>query len=395
MSFAIAVVAGVVVAVPAASARSGAGVSLSVLPLRASALGPAARGLPLELGSGVIRNRNPYAHSFPLFPNRFGGPFPRLPSQRLAELGRVSGFALDYGHGESGGTGITEVWTSVDAYKTSADATKGLALWRGLEAYGPKTRPFIYLEPLTATTTREKAAAVGNGRFAVLVAYSAAKLAPLFGLDEQFTVGRYEADVTVWAGSAAAAEKLAPKLAKKLAARIEQALAGRLWAKPVKLPPKAGADPGSPDLAPLGLQTTDLNGQASAMFRRYRSKPGFPFHFYAVSIVPAGQFQSIDQEIVWYPTANAARFNDDLERDLWGWGSWGGFRLLDLSSVGYGAWAVQENLTLPPSTLLRFLSGRLGEFVALGDDSLLIQVPEAENIAQTVAHLIGAWETHG
>jgi hypothetical protein len=391
--FAIAVVAGAVVAVPAASARSGAGVSLSVLPLRASELGPAARGLTLELSSGVIRNTNPYAYEPSLFPNRSSGPIVFFPSsqQRLAELGRVSGYALDYGHGESGGAGITEVWTSVDAYKTSADAARGLAFRREVELQrAPPTNSFLGFnsDPLSATASREKAAAVGTRRFAVFVVYSAANLAPLFGLDEQFTVGRYEADVTVWAGSAGAAETLAPTLAKKLNARIRQALDGALWAKPVKLPPKAG-DRGIEDLTPLGLRTTDLNGQASVIFRGYRSKPGFPFRFYAVSMAPAGQFQSIEQDIVWYPTANAATFNDDLARDWWGWGTWGGFGLTNLTGAGGGAWAVQEDYG-PPSTLLGIVSGRVGESVSLGDPGFLIQVPQADNLAQIIANYITA-----
>jgi hypothetical protein len=316
--------------------------------------------------------------------------------RRLAELGRVSGYALDYGHGESGGAGITEVWTSVDAYKTSADAARGLAYRREVELQrARKTNWFLGFnpDPLSATATREKAAAVGTRRFAVFVVYSAANLAPLFGLDEQFTVGRYEADLTVWAGSAGAAETLAPTLAKKLNARIRRALAGALWAKPVKLPPRVG-DRGIEDLTPLGLNPTDLNGQASVIFRGYRSKPGFPFRFYAVSMAPAGQFKSIEQDIVWYPTANAATFNDDLARDWWGWGTWGGFRLTELTGVGDGAWAVQEDYG-PPSTLLGIVSGRVGESVALGDDHLLIQVPEAENIAHTVANRIGVWGLHG
>ena len=113
-------------------------------------------------------------------------------SQHLAELGRVSGYALDYGHGESGGAGITEVWTSVDAYKTSADAAKGLAYWRDIETpwRGLRTNSFLGFNPnpLSATASREKAADVGTRRFAVFVVYSAGNLAPLFGLDEQFTV---------------------------------------------------------------------------------------------------------------------------------------------------------------------------------------------------------------
>ena len=180
-------------------------------------------------------------------------------------------------------------------------------------------------------------------------------------------------------------------MAKKLDARIRRALAGALWAKPVKLPPKAG-DVGIEDLTPLGLQTTDLNGQASVTFRGNRTKPGFPFRFYAVSMAPAGQFQSIEQEIVRYPTANAARFIDDLAQDWWGWGFWGGFRLTQLSAADGGAWAVQSDIfgVMVPSTLLGIVWDRVGESVAIRDDDLLIQVPEADNLAQIIANDITA-----
>ena len=175
-----------------------------------------------------------------------------------------SGYALDYGHGASGAAGVTEVWTSVDSYKTSADAKKGLASWKRWETnlYLPSS---LHGDALSVTNKKQKAAAIGSARFAVLASYSGSNIAPLFGLDEQFTRGRYEADVTVWAGTAQAAKQLARKLANKLDARIKLALAGRLHAKPVKLPPwpKAGQPPGGPDLAPLALQTTDLNGQAT------------------------------------------------------------------------------------------------------------------------------------
>jgi hypothetical protein len=366
-----------VVVVPAASAQSaGARVRLSVLPLPASSLGSAAKSLPLQCDSGAISNKSFFASALPLSPNRQFVTAPLDPRQS----GRMSGYALDYGHGASGGAGVTEVWTSVDKYPTSADAKKGLASWKRWE-----TNRFLGSAlhgALSVTNKKQKTAAIGGARFAVLASYSAPDIAPLFGLDEQFTEGRYVADVTVWAGTAQAAKALAPKLAKKLAARIKLALAGRLHAKPVKLPPKpkAGPPPGGPDLAPLGLQTTDLSGQATDVGRQY-GPALFALSFYQVFMHPAGQFDDLQEEIVWYPTANEASFNDNVLADEVGPGS------LDLSAVGDGAWGVLDNATSRGTALLFFSSGQLEEFVVF-DSPNAIQPSQAKSIAQTVANKI-------
>jgi hypothetical protein len=377
----ITTVAGALVGVPAASARSDAPLRLSILPLPAPSLGSAAGSLPLQPDSGVLDNTS-LASVIPLYPNRSHGDT----QVDLAKLGRVSGYALDYGHGASGDAGITEVWTSVDEYKTSGDAATGLASWRRFE-----TNDFLGSAVggvLSVTITKEKAAAVGQRRFAALVAYSAANVAPLFGLDEQFTVGRYEADVTVWAGSAAAAEKLAPKLAKKLDARVKRALAGSLHARPVKLPPKTGS-PGGPDLAPLGLRTTDLSGPATYTGQGYEYEPIVPFSFYNVQMAPAGQFQEVDQAIFWYPTANEARFDGDYHRiDQFG----PDLIPLNLSSVGDGAWGFLQYYKMPGGVAeLFFSSGRIDEEVFLqGTTATPIQASQAEDLAPIVANYINA-----
>jgi hypothetical protein len=275
-------------AVPAASAKSGGQVKLSVLPLPKSSLGSAAQRLRLEHDSGV---RPKWALlGLPVTPNRSFIP------EGAFDAIRISGYALNYGLGASGRAGVTEVWTSVDQYDTSADAQKGLYLWKREER-----RVTQYTGGLAFAIKAEKVAAVGSGRFAFLVRYRAANIAPLFGFDEQFTQGRYQADVTVWAGRTAAAEKLAPKLARKLEARIKLALAGRLHAKPVKLPArqKAGPPPGGPHLSPLGLKPTDLGVQAS----RYRWDHGYgtgwdrsALSYYSDDLFSA-QFDPFQQEI--------------------------------------------------------------------------------------------------
>lgn len=367
-----------VVAVPAAAARSaGARVRLSVLPLPASSLGSAAKSLPLQDDSGVIGNKSYLASALPLTPNRQFVTAPLSPGQS----GRVSGYALDYGHGASGAAGVTEVWSSVDSYKTSADAKEGLAAWRLWE-----TNHFLHSSlhgaALSVINKKVKAAHLGSARFAVLVAYSGQNIAPLFGLDEQFARGRYVADVTVWAGSAQAATQLAPKLAKKLEARIKLALAGRLHAKPVKLPPgpTAGPPTGGPDLAPLALQATDLSGQATTGQRGY-VRDLFALSVYQVVMQPAGQFDILQQDVAWYPTANEASFTDDVVADQFGPAS------LDLSGIGDGAWGVLFGGSSSDTAVLFFSSGQLDEIVAFASPNA-IQPAQAKSIAQTVANKI-------
>jgi hypothetical protein len=297
----------------------------------------------------------------------------------LTTLGRIRGRALDYGLGASGGAGVTEVWTGVDEYKTSADARKGLAFWKEGE------RRLTRWGRISVAIKNEKVGAVGSRRFAILVSYRAANIKPLFGLDEQFTEGRYEADVTVWAGTAAAAKKLAQTFAKKLNARIKQAIAGKLHATAVNVPPrrKEGPPPGGPNLAPLALKTTDLNGPAS------EPGPGQGYAVvydpavlsdYMVNMVPAGQFNDLGQDIRWYPTANLARFTADSTAP-----NSSPAPSVDLSSIGDGA----RGYDYGGFAQIVFSSGHLEENVSLSNGST-IHPSEVQQIAKTVAKYINA-----
>ena len=371
-----------VVAVPAASARSDVHVRLSVLPLPASVLGSVAESLPLQGDSGVLTNkgfvRGYVVAGAPVTPNRSFDPT-GIPRRKH---GRISGYVLDYGLGASGGAGVTEVWTSVDEYRTSAGAQQGLAFWKQDDLGVTKWVG----NGLSVAVKRQRVAAVGSGRFAFFVGYRAANIAPLFGLDEQFTEGRYEADVTVWAGTATAAKRLAPTLARKLDARIEQALAGRLHAQPIQLPPdqKAGPPPGGPDLAPLGLQTTDLGGQATGLTRMYLPVISrFALSDYVVVMSPAGPLSQLQQQIMWYPTANQASLSGDFDAAFFGPHS------LDLSSVGDGARGVFSYSSKVGQGLLVFSSGQLEEYIFFNSQRALT-TSQVQSIAQTVANHINA-----
>jgi hypothetical protein len=382
-------------AVPAAWAKSSARVKLSVLPLPKSALGPAAKSLQLQrAGSGVLFNGGPGENlvnkiavgSLPVTPNcSFGYAFPTGRDLR----GRISGYLLDYGLGASGGAGVTEVRTGVDEYKTSGDAKKGLAFWKRND----RTVSRWVGGGLSVAIEKEKVAGVGGRRFAFLVRYSDANIAPLYGVDEQFTEGRYEADVTVWAGSAPAATQLAPTLAKKLDARIKRALAGKLHAKPVKLPPrqKAGPPPGGPGLSQLALQTTDMSGPATAFAHSYwvgGPLSAFTVAEYFVTMFPAGKFNFLGQQIQWFATANQASFQADFDAAFLSEYQYP----LDLSSLGDGARGAVDNRGSGDSTgyaELVFSSGQLEELLYFSSDNA-IQTSDAQNVAQKVANYINA-----
>src|SRR6185437_8819642 len=116
---------------------------------------------------------------------------------------------------------------------------------------------------------------------------------------------------------------------------LRRALRGRLHGKPVKLPAKAkpGPPPGGPDLSLLALRASDLVGQVT-VDKRYVSDPA-AISDYSVFMLPAGQFDGLDQEIEWYPSANEASFFADFENAAAL--AQDNTTALDLSSLGDGA----------------------------------------------------------
>jgi hypothetical protein len=154
------------------------------------------------------------------------------------------------------------------------------------------------------------------------------------GIDEQVADGRYVLDVIVTAGTAAAAQELAPALAKPLDARLRLALRGRLHAAPVKVPKlKAGPPADWPDLSVLALRKTDLGGKVSVS-KSYVVDPT-AISDYSVLMFPAGPFDLLEQEIEWYPVANEASFFVDFENAVAL--SQHGTTALDLRTIGDGA----------------------------------------------------------
>ena len=377
-SLLIGIVAGVVLvslSVPVASAKSSAAVRLSLIPLPRSTLGSAARGLKLEDDSGVVSNLAESRHAF-----SGGGNF--------RALGRVTGYALDYGNGWSGLPGVESVWTSIDKYKNARGANRGLAFWKADD----EQATLLDHGGLSVVHARVKVSAVGSARFGSLTSYSASNIEPVSTLDEWFADGRYLLDVRVAARTAATARAVAPRLAKKLDARLERAVEGRLHARSVKLPrkPKTGLPPGSPNLSAMALTTTDLGGQATLRTEFYVAEPpepDCPLANYSVDMNPAGPYSNLSQAIEWFPSANEASFYTDeviaLETAV-------SPLTLDLSGVDDNARGI---FLLNPSghagAVITLSSGQVAEVLQL---SLASAVPSSEiaNVAQTAAERINA-----
>jgi len=358
-----------VVLVPAAFASRAHRVQLALVPLPKAALGSAAHGLSLARDSGPVSNVAAATHS------------PDGTKAKLKKLGRLNGYALEYGNAFTGTPGITDVRTSVEEYKTAADAGRGLAFWqKGDSELGKLDQPGF-----AVTNVRVTLPAVGAKHFAYLTSYSASNIAPVSGLDEQVADGRYVLDVIVTAGSASTAEALAPKLAKKLDARLRLARSGRLHAKPVKLPKlRAGPSPGGPDLTKLALKASDLVGKAT-VDKQYVNDPAAASDF-SVLMIPAGPFDILDQEIEWYPSANEASFFADFQHASVL--AQPGTSTIDLSSLGDGA---QGSITQGSSVsvgLVVFSTGRLAEFLFM--DSQTLDANSVTSVAQIAASRIDA-----
>jgi hypothetical protein len=361
-----------VVLVPAASASRSHRVKLALVPLPKSALGPAAHAFSLAHDSGAVSNAEAASHT----PDATTGTFKKL--------GRLNGYAVEYGNAFTGAVGVTDVRTSIERYKTPADAKRALAFWKKEDArLSALDNPGF---SVTSIPVKVPAPRAGTSHFAYLTSYSASNIAPVSGIDEQVADGRYVLDVIVTAGTASAAQALAPKLAKKLDARFRLALEGRLHGKPVKLPKlKAGPPPGGPDLSALALRKSDLVGPATVN-KEYVGDPA-AISDYSVFMLPAGQFAVLDQEIEWYPVANEASFFADFENAAAL--AQPGTTALDLSTLGDG-WqgSVTQGSSLSTGQVF-FSAGHLAELIFMGSRDAVV-TDDVTSVAQAAMNRIGA-----
>lgn len=273
---------------PFGSGASSPSVNMALVPVPKSALGAAGHSLPLARDSGVVPNALAASESS-------SGVTP----ERLKKLGRVGGYLVDYGNPFADSAGVREIQTEIDRYRSTADARTGLAFWRRDEL--DNTR----LKKLGLDFSLEKLGLSGipGPHWAYAGTAVIKGLTPVTGVDAELQDGRYLLDISVAAGSNAAAARLVPGIARKLDQRLKLALAGRLHGKPVSLARalKPGPPPHGPKPAALALHAADL-GVARVVHRGY-SKPKDALDPNALSVYdldmsPAGSYLVVSQELL-------------------------------------------------------------------------------------------------
>jgi hypothetical protein len=366
--------------VPLADARMSPSMKLSLVPLPKASLGSAARGLALAPDSGVVANAE-------------------VPAG-FKKLGRLTGYGLDYGDPYRGGTGVTAIATGVSKYRTARGAKNGVALGRKNDVAEVATLKKLELAVTAQTLARPR---LGGRGFAYGWTMTVAGADPVSIVNEQWTEGRFVAQVQVAAGSPTAAAGLARKLAKRLDRRLRLALAGRLHGKPVKPPPKlkAGPPPGGPSLAALALQASDLGGTTTISDQFYSVAPP-ALSEYQLDMEPAGPFADLVQLIDWYPTANEATFLSTIEYPLLTSDLSALFGVsgttspptpVDVSSVGDAAQAETLQFTATGGSVylavVALRNDQATDFVLAASESA-IQPPDVQNLAQAGANRLDA-----
>ena len=102
--------------VAAASASHPHRVKLALVPLPKSALGPAAHTFSVAHDSGPVSNKSAASHT------------PDATAATFKKMGRLNGYALEYGNAFTGAAGITDVRTSIEQYKTAGGRQAGTCL---------------------------------------------------------------------------------------------------------------------------------------------------------------------------------------------------------------------------------------------------------------------------
>jgi hypothetical protein len=372
---------------PATSATTARRVKLSLLPLPKSALGAAGRSLPLSHESGVVSNLDAASNSS------------SGTTRTFKDLGRVTGYNLTYGDPFTGGSGVTQIASGVDQYRTALGAKKGLGFWRKDDAQITALEPY----GIGVTLKALQAPAIGAGHFGYATTLTFPDLPAITSVDEQVADGKYVLDVSVTGGSVSATSKLASKLLRGLDQRLQLAEKGRLRGKPVKLlaPLEAGPPSGGPDLTTLAVTAADLTGPVILGEHAYGVDPA-ALSAYLLHMRPAGQFADLTQDIEWYATSNEAAVSTELEQAIVAsvfesiLGSTPTIAPVDLSAIGDNAesrilvFSVNgESLYIGMVGLSR---GQASDFVVVSGASPL-QASEIQSLARAAASHLDAGVT--
>ena len=374
---ATAFVAAILVPVASASPQ----LELALLPLPSTELGQVGRSLPLAPDSGVDSN----AHAA----SQTTG---NVTAARLARLGRISGYLLDYGTPFTASRGVSEIQTEVEHYRTPAAAGESLGFWRKQELDVRALKQF----GLDVSFKKVALAHVPHPYWAYLSIGRAHGLKPIYSVDAELVEGAYLLDVSIAAGSPAAAKQLAPVVARKLDRRFHLAQTGRLHAKPVKLrlprpgPPAHGAKP-----ARIVLTRSDLGGPAAILHAGYVS-PRNAFDEYSISaydlaMAPAGPFGELQQEVSVARSALEVKYFSVLAAGSLAHaaGSAGTATPVNLSGVGDAAFGELVRITAGSNSgsvaIVVLSRGKYLDFVVAGAPSKLTAA-DVQSLARKVAH---------
>jgi hypothetical protein len=225
---------------------------LALMVLPKSQLGSLARGLEVEIGSGVQSNAAAAEDTLD----------PKDTAKQLGGGGRISGYSLQYDDlafkGLVRGHGVLSVGTSVDLFTGAAAADRYLAKqMRDGVRYDGK-----YVEAGFRLTDWETSPAKGLGKGAVLIR-EALRLGDTHynGTLVVFRSGPLLASVGITRADAGADARLAMSLARLLAKRMHRATSGSLGFQPVFVPQtarKGVAPAGGPALENMALAAADL-----------------------------------------------------------------------------------------------------------------------------------------
>jgi hypothetical protein len=364
----VALVAAVLLPAAASAKPAHHRLRLALVPLQTAQLGPAGASLPIAFDSGRVSDAEA--------------------GSLLKKLGRVDGYLLDYGDPFTGGTGVTSIETQVERYRTPKGARKALGYWKQIDLL----QALVYREiGISVGAHVFKTPSVGSAHFAYLMPLRIPNADPVYTVDEVATSGGFVLHATTYAGTASAAERLAPVLTSRLVHRLHRLLGGQLHATPAKLPhlPVAGPPPGGPDLSQLVVGPADFTGPATVIDQGYEVDPS-AISSYAIGLQPAGPFAALQDSITWYANANEATWSGTLIGDiLTAGGSGSGTTVVDVSTVGDNAHAAilsgQDQSGAPIA--FAFVSMWRGQAVeiALAQGPTTMQPSEVQALAQAMA----------
>ncbi len=377
----VAAVAAAVLLTVASASGASQQLKLAVLPLPKTALGQAGHSLSLAADSGADSN----AHSA----SQASG---NVTAAQLQHLGRVSGYSLDYGNPFSGSPAVSEIATEAEQYRSAALARKGLGFWRKQELDNRQLKSI----GLNVTFKKVALAHVAQPHWAYLTIGKVHGLKPVYAVDAEMLDGDYLLDVSIGAGSAAAAKRLVPGIAQKLDQRLRLAQSGDLHAKPVTLPrAKPGPLPHGPKPGSMVLTKSDVGTPATIQRSGYVN-PRNAFDEYATSaydllMAPAGSYGYFSQEVMLANSALEVKYFAALGAAALahGGGEVGAATPVNVGSAGDHAHGELVRATIGGNpayeAVVVLWRGKYLDFV-LGASPTKLTASDVQSLAQKAAH---------